>query len=103
MSNKLTATDYYKKDMRERRKNDRKYKKHLKDIAENSNSYPSGAYSVDKETGEETVTYYKRGWRSKLSKYLKRVCNDKIRNNDDETLYNNGEYKKLFDFWWNLS
>ena len=104
MSNKLTATDYNKMPMREHRKNQRKHKKHLEQIANEGNEWVPGSYGVDKDghytNDPEQVVYYKRTYRSQRSKDIKKQCNEQVRNDDDE-LYQGGNYKKAAEFWWN--
>ena len=47
--------------------------------------------------------YYKRVYRSKRSKYLKRQSNKKIRKYKGE-LHNGYQHiHKLYDFWWELT
>lgn len=101
---KLTATDYKKKESRERRKNDKKHFRHLKDLWDKlKDGYFSPAYPCDKdrEFNKEDPEYYKREYRGQRSKWLKKNCNKKLRNSNEEELFKNGEYKKNSDFWWN--
>ena len=103
MSDKMTATDYKKIEAREKRKKERKYLKHLKDLVESINPFRSSAGSYDKKhqfTNEpENIAFYRKIWRGKRSKYIKKQCNDKVRR-DEEELYQRGAYKKVGDFWW---
>ena len=102
---KLTATDYQKKKMRERRKREREYKRHLKQLNSETNKYIPSVFSCDENReytkDNDKVTFFKRIWRGKRSKYAKQKCNEKVRKEDDE-LYQGGLYKKISDFWWDL-
>ena len=58
---------------------------------------PSGVYKEERD-GKE---YYKRYYRGKRSKYLKKLSNKKVRRYNGE-ISGKGGYKKLFDYWWEL-
>lgn len=96
-----------KKKRRNKRERDLKHKNRLKYLAENSSGYPSPAIYVDeiwvKGYGyvENPKPYYKRLYRGKLSKYLKRQSNKKIRRYKGE-LHNGWYCHKVFDFWCKL-
>ena len=89
-----------------RRMNDRKYKKHLKYLAEDIGDwYPQPSYyntGTWKNPREEKYCYYKRLYRSKISKYLKNQTNRKLRRYKDEIKSGN-QYRRLLDFWWELT
>lgn len=91
-----------RKKRRNKRERDLKYKKHvafLCDIVGHS------AWHVDErkfkgEWVENPKPYYKRIYRSKMSKYLKKRANRKIRRYNGE-LHNGYQHiHKVFDFWW---
>ena len=100
MANKLTATDYKKIKMRERRKTDKDYKEHLKNLKE-SNA-PAGAFDENRDwtNDPDKIKFFKREWRGSRSKFLKKDCNKAVRRSDSETLFQGGLFKKLQDFWW---
>lgn len=97
-----------KRKRRNKIERDLKHKNHLKYIAENTSGYPSGAYYVDeiwiKGYGyvKNQKPYYKRLYRGRRSKYLKRLSNKKIRRYNGE-LHKGYHCHKLFDFWWEYS
>jgi hypothetical protein len=94
-----------KKKKRNKRERDLKYKNHLKYLAENTSDYPSSAIYTDeiwiKGYGyvKNPKPYYKRLYRSKKSKYLKRQSNKRIRRYKGE-LHNGYMCHRLYDFWW---
>ena len=102
--NRLTATDYRKMASRSRRKGEQRYKQKLKKMA-GLGWTVSGAGKYTK-TGEwarceEDVCYCKRVWRREnRARFIKSQCNRAVRNSNEETLYQRGEYKKLDDFDW---
>ena len=98
------------------REQERKHKQHIKNLADNCQGYPSPAYPVDKhgnrvpdnewyiwfpEDEKREFAYYKRQYRGKRSKYLKKLSNRKIRRYEGE-LHNGYHCHRLFDFWWEL-
>ena len=97
-----------KRKKRNKRERDLKYKNRLKYLAENTSGYPSSAVYTDemwiKGHGyvKNPKPYYKRLYRSKRSKYLKRLSNKKIRRYNGE-LHKGYHCHKLFDFWWEYS
>lgn len=100
---KLTATDYKKQAGRKRRKSDKKHLNHLKDLWDTlRNAYPTPAWPCgkDREYNDDNPEYYKREYRGRRSKQIKKQCNEKLRNSDGEQLFRHGEYKKHSDFWW---
>lgn len=106
MANKLTATDYKKIKMRERRKTDRDYKNHLKNLKEITDNWypmPVGSYDENRKWTDDPdeIKFYKKIGRSEpRSKFLKKECNKSVRRSDEETLFQGGLFKKLHDFWW---
>lgn len=58
---------------------------------------PSGVYKKERD-GKE---YYKRYYRGKRSKYLKRLSNKAVRKYKG-VISGKGGYKRLFDYWWEL-
>lgn len=103
----LTATDYKKKDSREKRRKENNYKKHIKDLFQYSKDrwVEVKVKARDKnnkwEKDPEKIKCYLRTWREQRSKDIKRQCNKKLRR-DKENAYQNGEYKKATEFWWEL-
>lgn len=84
-----------KKKKRNKRERGLKYKKHLKNLAEiTCRYYPCPAIYSN--------SYYKRLYRGKRSKYLKRQSNKKIRKYK-RCLSDGNMYRKVFDFWWELT
>ena len=57
-----------------------------------------GAY-IDERTGRIKKYSYSRN--SKSPKFLKKYSNKVLRHMDEEELPQN--YKKVFDYWWNLT
>lgn len=82
-------------------------KKHKKAWEETHGYHPFGYYPVDKNgnytRNEEEIAYYKRdnGYQAR-KKLLKRQSNKKIRKFVSEEALKGGEYKKVFDYWWEL-
>ena len=103
----LTATDYKKKDSREKRRKENNYKKRVKDLFQYSKDrwVEVKVEARDKnnkwETDPEKIKCYLRTWREQRSKDIKRQCNKKLRR-DKENAYQNGDYKKATEFWWEL-
>ena len=88
---------------------DKKYKNKLKRLYEDVWHYPPPVVYMDKvcikkhKYIKNPKPYYKRVYRSKRSKYLKRQSNKKIRKYKGE-LHNGYQYiHKLYDFWWELT
>lgn len=98
---KLTCADYKKMRIRKRRKADKRYKRHLKLLAD----YPCGiwrtAYLNECENGK---SYYKRVYRDKYSlerkKIFKKISNKRVRQYDGEIP--GGKYRLCFDYWWTI-
>lgn len=90
---------------RNKRERDLKYKEHLKRLAKTSKGYPSSVYYTDKIyiRGDGHIKnpkpYYKRLYRSKRSKYLKKQSHRKIRRYNGE-LHNGWQCHRIYDFWW---
>ena len=88
-----------------KREKDLKHKEHLKRLNKISKGYPSPVYYTDKiyVRGygyiENPKPYYKRLYRGKRSKYLKKQSNRKIRRYKGK-LHNGWQCHKLYDFWW---
>ena len=96
----------YKKKKRCKRERDLKYKNHVKFLAENTSGYPTPAIYIDKiyvgyQCIDNPKPYYKRIYRGKRSKYLKRQSNKKIRRYKGG-LQNGWNCHRLFDFWWEM-
>ena len=64
-------------------------------------------YQVNKDENgkinyvEDEDSYIKYSGRGKSSRYLKKRTNHKLRKEED--IYNRGEYRKIHDFWWDLT
>lgn len=93
------------KKRRNKRERDLKYKNHLKYLAKNdSRKRPMPAVYTDKVFTKKqgwvknSKPYYKRKYRGRRSKYLKRLSNKKIRKYKGE-LHNGYHCHKVFDFW----
>lgn len=83
-----------------------KYKQYLKRLAKEGCDYPSPAVPVDCN-GDYTddpddVKYIRREYRGRMSKFLKKIGNRKIRRYNGD-ISSGCEYKRLFDFWWELT
>lgn len=80
-------------------KNERKekYKARLKKLNEITNGYPP-IVSCEEKDGK---IHYKRWYRGKRSKYLKRQSNKRIRRYKGDLPKGNQNHK-LFDFWWEM-
>ena len=83
-----------------------KNKQRLKKLADESHGYPHSAYRVGSDRkytdDPEQTMYVKREWRGKHSAYLKKLANKKVRRCDDE-IPNGCAYKRIFDYWWELT
>jgi hypothetical protein len=70
--------------------------------------YPMSAYLVDKNGDYLSVNEldkavrYKRQWRGKASKGIKKECNRKFRRNKTEVSRKGNNYRKATEFWWEL-
>ena len=98
--------NHSKKRKRNKRERDLKYKNHVKFLAENTSGYPTPAIYIDKiyvgyQCIDNPKPYYKRIYRGKRSKYLKRQSNKKIRRYKGG-LQNGWNCHRLFDFWWEM-
>ena len=88
----------------------RRYKKRLERLADSAGRYPAGAYRIGYDgwwTDDINETkYVKRCYRgnhgSRRSRYLKTVGNRRVRRYNG-WVPNKGGYKKVFDFWWELT
>lgn len=99
-------TYHIKKRKRNKRERYIKHKKHLKRLYNKAgNCYPTPIIYENKTVTNDVEhiklkQYYKRVYRGKASKYLKRQSHKKIRKAKNE-LYNGNMSHKLYDFWWN--
>jgi len=88
-----------------KRERDRKYKHRLAYLADNLWWGPSGACRIGHDnhyTNDPNNTkYIKRYYRGRRSPTLKKIGNKKVRRYKGY-IPNNGGYKKIFDFWWEL-
>ncbi len=104
---KMTATDYKKNKSREHHKKERDYTSYLKEMFRTvGNKWRSGFAARTKDghwaDDLDEAEFVERYWRGKRSKNIKKFCNRKLRRKDSETAYQNGEYKKATEFWWEL-
>lgn len=100
---KLTSTDYKKIKGKKRRRSENIYYERLRRLYQNTAGwYPSTIIKV--ETGNQKY-YYKRLYRDNHAggryKYHKKLSNRKIRHNKIP-ISKGGNYKKVYDFWWNV-
>ena len=86
-----------------------KEQKHLKKLASECTRYPQPAMYVDqkwiRKVGYSYISkpYYKRLHREKISSYIKRLANRKVRHYKGE-LHNGYQHiHKVYDFWWQIS
>ena len=91
-----------KRNKRERYIKHKKHLKYLNNIV--GNCYPTPVMYEDKATTKNTKSinskqYYKRVYRGKKSKYLKRQSHKKVRRFKGD-LCNGNMSHKLYDFWW---
>ena len=89
-----------------KRDREERYKNHLKQIQERGRHWINGIYPVDKDgyyVNDDSPEFirFKRSYRGKRSKYLKRYCNKRVRRKDNFSLKGNG-YRKVSEFWWEL-
>lgn len=88
----FTSTESYKNRHRHsRRKSDYLKEKRRIDITE----YTYYIGSVDKQN-----KYFKPKSNSSIERYYKKVANRKVRHNPN--CFNNGGYKKVYDYWWSI-
>lgn len=85
-----------------------KEQKHLKKLASECTRYPQPAMYVDqkwiRKVGYSYISkpYYKRLHREKISSYIKRLANRKVRHYKGE-LHNGYQHiHKVYDFWWQI-
>ena len=95
--------------MKRKHRNNELHQKKAKRIWEmNSNRFyhPFGYYPVDKNgdftDDPDQIAYYKRYNTTQYSKFLKRQSNKKIRKMITEDALRGSDYKKLYDYWWEL-
>jgi len=83
----------------------KKYKQHLERLADTGRYFPCGAYRVDADgywvDDPNQTVYIKREYRGRISSTLKKIGNRQVRRYKGY-IPNNGGYKKVFDFWWEL-
>lgn len=97
-----------KRKRRSKRERDLKYKNYLKEMYKKNPNYPI-SYNDEiwlfenhkVEIIKNPKPYYKRVYRGKRSKYLKRQSNKKIRRYKSELSSGRNCYK-IFDFWYEL-
>lgn len=88
-----------------------KYKQRIARIADNPKRYPCGAYRVgyDGRYTEDfnNTKYIKRTYRANhapgWSGHLKKLCSKKCRRYKGELPKKGCAYKKIFDYWWELT
>ena len=104
--------NYSKQKRRNKRERDQKHKNHLKFLAENIQYYPSPViYNNEiwiRGQGyvENPKPYYKRCYRGnhKGNRYslYKKYANRCIRRYKGEIHNKGNQYRKIFDYWWNV-
>lgn len=72
-------------------------KRNIKVYYQTKNYYGAGVYYDDQK--QRYIRYYPNS-KSGLTKLLKRVSNKKVRNAKE--IHNHCQYKRLYDYWWNL-
>jgi hypothetical protein len=79
----------------------RKQKNHLKSLYKNASGYPCGAYPVDSNGrfDDENTVYYKRTYRGRRSKSIKKDCHRKFRRTNIISR-SKGILKRTTEFWW---
>lgn len=88
-----------------KRERDIKYKNHIKQLSK-LQWYPSPCIYMDeiwiRGIGyvENPKPYYKRLYRGKRSKYLKKLSHKKVRRYTGDLPRKGNQSNKLFDFWW---
>lgn len=88
-----------------KRNRDKKYKKQLKKIWIYGNKYLASAFPCNKqgsytEEDAEDFVRYKRVYNPRRAKFLKRLCNKKVRRGKD--IPSRGGYRKYSDYSWML-
>ena len=85
---------------------EKKRHKRIWDVNSGRYYHPFGYYPVDRcgkyTDDEEAVVYYKRYNTTQRSKFLKRQGNKKIRRMNDDIALNGGDYKKVYEYQWEL-
>lgn len=66
----------------------------LKKLYIEKRRYPGVGYNEEKDL-------YRRYYKGKESKYLKKLANRRVRRSQNE-IQNGSAYKKLLDYWWIL-
>lgn len=105
---RLENRRYSRKKRPSRRERDRKYRKHLQELAALSesgcfkNPMYGGALYMDETThGSIKKPYYRRYWRGDHNnrfKYWLKASNRKVRRYKGD-IHNGGFYRKIFDYW----
>lgn len=100
----MTYSDYRKMKRRRRIKNTHTYKERVKSLAKNSNFYPSPAYAKFKNNTDEII-YYRRAYASDFgdTRFIKKETNKKVRNINNEFRKKSCDYKRAYEYWWNLT
>lgn len=103
---KLCDEVKYRESKAERRiKYDRRHKRHMESLV-GTTRYPSGVTRVGHDncwTDDPNETkYLKRWYRGSRSSWLKRMSNKQLRRYKGE-VPNRGGYKKVYDYWWELT
>ena len=83
-----------------------KYKQYLERLADEARGYPCGAYRVSYDGSytddPDDTLYIRREYRGQRSAYIKNRSNRKIRRYNGD-ISSGGGYKKIFDYWWELT
>ena len=88
MSSKKKRTTKYERNQ--------KYQNYLKQLSKKTSSYFPSVVYID------GLHYYKRYYRGRRSKYLKKISNRKIRRHKCELPKHGSQFHRLYDFWYEL-
>lgn len=85
---------------------DQKHKKKLRKLWKECSGWGSGAYPVDINgdyirDDEEGFVRYKRSYNPRRAKYIKNLCNRKLRRTKKD-IPSKGGYRRINEYWWLL-
>lgn len=87
---------YSKKKRTTKYERNQNYLNYLKQLSKKTSSYfPSVIYM-------DGLNYYKRYYRGRRSKYLKKISNRKIRRHKCELPKHGSQFHRIYDFWYEL-
>ena len=87
---------YSKKKRTTKYERNQKYQNYLKQLSKKTSSYFPSVVYID------GLHYYKRYYRGRRSKYLKKIFNRKIRRHKCELPKQGLRFHKIYDFWYEL-